>query len=321
MTWVIDAKQLDALFPFQIVTNLNLEVVRIGSSLGKICPSIAVGRRAQECFKIVRPVMKFELSVLLKRQRSLILIESIAEKIPLRGQYTIDETHGTVLFAVAPQLFEVQDLEKMGLTVHDFAPSDPVLDFLLVLKTKDTILEDALKLNESLAERQKSLEEARVELLAQVEERMHMEQAIQRANEDLTIRLETIVEQQRLIARMSVPVIHVWEGVVALPVAGILDEERIRRLSESILDTAARSDVAIIIVDLTGIEIAHDQAARKLVDIANAAKLLGRQCLFSGVNALLARALVESGVDMPNLTFLPNVRSAISRAIGAKRQL
>jgi anti-anti-sigma regulatory factor len=319
MTAAVSVSGLNSLFPFQIATNFNFEIVDVGPSLVKICPSIAVGKQLLDCIRVIRPPMKLELGAMRRRVRSIVLLESIAEKVSLRGQFAIDDTHGTILFAIAPRVLELQDIETLGLSTHDFAPSDPVLDFLLVLQTKETILKDALTLTDNLKERQHSLEQARQELVIEVEERARAEEALKVANEDLCLRLETILEQQKLIARMSVPVIHVWDGVVALPVVGMLDEERVRRLSESMLDTASRTDIRIIIVDLTGIEIVRDDAARHLADVAQAARLLGRRCLFSGVSAVLARALIDAGLDLSNLTFLPNVRSAISRAITSKQ--
>ena len=231
MTAAVSATELNILFPFQIVATFDLTIIAVGPSLAKICPSVKVGRGLHECIRVVRPAMRIELSVLRSRLRSILLIQTLAEKIDLRGQHMIDDEHGIIVFAVVPRLFEVNDIEKLGLSVRDFASSDPVLDFLLVLQTKDTILNDALALNASLEARQQSLENARMELVSEIEERMRGEEALRIANEDLSARLTTIVEQQRLIARMSVPVIHVWEGIVTLPVVGIIDEDRIQRFA------------------------------------------------------------------------------------------
>lgn len=303
------------LFPFHIAADLDLTIVAIGPSLPRICPSITPGQKLADAIRFVRPPVRFELEMLRRKQRSVVLVEARAESIALRGQIVVDEARGVVLLAVAPRVIEARELESVGLTVHDFAPSDPMLDFLLLLQTKEAILTDALALNENLERQRHELEEARAELLAEIDDRRRAEEALREANAELSEKLATIAEQAEAIEKMSVPVLHVWDGVVALPIVGALDEARVQKLGNALLGTAARADVRTVIVDLTGVDEVIGDAALRLVGAARAAALLGRRCSFTGVSAVLSRALVEAGVDLERLVFLPNVRAAITRAL------
>jgi len=310
---------LNSLFPFQIVTDFELLVQSIGPSLGKVCPSITSGKPLEQCLRFVRPSIPLQLEALRRRASALVLVESLAEKVALRGQYVIDETEKVILFAIAPRILEMSDLDTLKLSVVDFARSDPVLDFLIALQTKDTLLKDAMHLNDELKERHKQLEQVREELLLQVEEKQRAEDALKGAHEDLALRLQTITQQQREIARISVPRIDVWQGVAALPAVGVLNEERLERLREAVTETASRDGIETVIVDLTGIEVLDENVPQRLVELARIANLLGRQCYFSGINAALARKIVDTGLDLKGLEFLPNVRAAIARAVTKQR--
>lgn len=315
----LGTERLTSLFPFQIVADFDLAITSVGPSLGKICPSIKIGETLGQSIRFVRPSIPLQLEALKRRAGALVLVESLAEKVALRGQYVVDEAEKVILFAIAPRILEMSELETLKLSVNDFARSDPVLDFLIALQTKDTLLNDAMHLNDELKERHKQLEQAREELLLLVEEKQRAKDALRSAHEDLAARLETITQQQREIARISVPRIDVWQGVAALPAVGTLNEERLERLREAVTETAARDDIETVIVDLTGIEVLDESVPQRLVELARIANLLGRRCYFSGINANLARGFVETGLDLKGLEFLPNVRAAIAQAVTKQR--
>jgi anti-anti-sigma regulatory factor len=311
---------LSALYPFHVAADLELRICSVGPSLAKICPSVTPERRAAECLRLARPRAAMEIAALRSKQRTLVLVETLSERVALRGQIVVDEAQGLVLFAVAPRVLEAADISALGLSLHDFGPSDPMADFLLLLQTKESILGDALRLNEELGLRQVELEGAREALLAEVEERKRAEEELRRTNEELTQKLETIEEQRRTLVQLSTPSLHVWEGVVALPIVGRLDEERGARLSEALLAAVTRHGARVAIVDLTGVDAVLDGAVERLLDAVRAVELVGGLCLVSGVSPLLARALIASGADVLRVPFFASLRAALAHVLAARRR-
>jgi anti-anti-sigma regulatory factor len=311
---------LSALYPFHVAADLELRICSVGPSLAKICPSVTRERRAAECLRLARPRAAMEIGALRGKQRTLVLVETIAERVALRGQIVVDEAQGLVLFALAPRVLEAADVSALGLSLHDFGPSDPVADFLLLLQTKESILTDALRLNEELGRRQLELEGARVALLAEVEERKRAEEELRRTNEELTRKLETIEEQRRALVQLSTPSLHVWEGVIALPIVGRLDADRGTRLSEALLHAVTRGGARVAIVDLTGVDAVLEGAVERLLDAVRAVELVGGICLVSGVSPLLARALLAAGGDVLRVPFFASLRAALAHVLAARRR-
>lgn len=320
MSDAMSLSAVSALYPFHVAADLELCIRSVGPSLAKICPSVAPERRAADCMRLARPRVALEIAALRGKQRSLVLLETLAERVALRGQIVLDEAQGVVLFAVAPRVLDAADITALGLSLHDFGPSDPVGDFLLLLQTKESILTDALRLNEQLGQRQVELEAAREALLAEVEERRRAEEALRRTNEELTQKLATIEEQRRALVQLSTPRLHVWEGVVALPLVGRLDNDRAARLGEALLAAVTREGARVAIVDLTGVDAVAEGAVERLLDAVRAVELVGGRCLISGVSPLLARALLAAGADVLRVPFFASLRAGLAHVLTERRR-
>jgi len=316
----LSLEALSALFPFHVAADLELRICSVGPSLAKICPSVTTERRAAECLRLVRPRVALEIAPLRRKPRGLVLVETLAERVALRGQIVVDEPQGVVLFAIAPRVLDAADISALGLSLHDFGPSDPVADFLLLLQTKESILTDALRLNEQLGQRKVELEGAREALLVEVEERKRAEEALRATNEELLQKLETIEEQRRALVRLSTPSLHVWEGVIALPLVGRIDEERSSRLCEALLAAVTRGGARVAIVDLTGVDAVAEGAVERLLDAVRAVELVGGRCLISGVSSLLARALLEAGADVLRVPFFASLRAGLAHVLAERRR-
>jgi len=180
---------LSLLHPFHVATDRHLVIISLGASLQKVCPSIRIGLEAERCISFVRPQLRFDIGELRGKQRTLLLLESNEEKVAMRGQLVVDDAQGVVFFALTPRVLEYNDHEAMRLSVHDFAPSDPILDMLL--------LHRAIRL------RQAELEAARANLLAEMEERRRVEEALRDANAALSDKLTVILEQSQQITVMQ----------------------------------------------------------------------------------------------------------------------
>ena len=124
--------------------------------------------------------------------------------------------------------------------------------------------------------------------------------------------------QAETIEQLSAPIIDVWEGVLALPLTGAIDEARAARMTESLLEAIVQSGASFTIVDLTGSTAMDAAIAAHLAGMVRAAGLLGTVCLVSGLNPAMAQTLVELDTDLGVPTF-GTLRAALRHAIQASR--
>jgi rsbT co-antagonist protein RsbR len=115
-------------------------------------------------------------------------------------------------------------------------------------------------------------------------------------------REEVIVRQQREIAELSTPVVKLWEGVLALPVIGTLDSQRTQIVMESLLQTIVEEEASIAIIDITGVPTVDTLTAQYLLKTVAAARLMGADCLISGIRPQIAQTIVHLGVELNVVT-------------------
>ncbi len=130
---------------------------------------------------------------------------------------------------------------------------------------------------------------------------------------------ESLRERERIqaetIQQLSVPLIDVWEGIIALPIVGSIDETRAVRMTEELLKTIVVNGTRCAILDLTGASTMDVAIANRLGDMVRAVRLVGSECFISGLSPQIARTLVE--LDMPlSVRTFGTLRAALSHAIG-----
>lgn len=131
------------------------------------------------------------------------------------------------------------------------------------------------------------------------------------ANRELESKLEMIEMQQAAIRELSSPIIEVWSGVLCLPVVGIVDSQRSAEMTESLLDTIVAKQARTAIVDITGIDVMDTKTADHFVKMAKAVRLLGADCILTGINPGIAQTLTQIGVDLAGIRTLRNLRDAL----------
>jgi rsbT co-antagonist protein RsbR len=130
-------------------------------------------------------------------------------------------------------------------------------------------------------------------------------------------REEVIRRQQEEMLELSTPVVQLWEGIVALPLIGTLDSARTSVVMESLLQTivATRSEIAII--DITGVATVDTLVAQHLLKTVAAARLMGADCIISGIRPQIAQTMVHLQIDLSNVmtkaTMAEALRSALKR--------
>ena len=121
------------------------------------------------------------------------------------------------------------------------------------------------------------------------------------------------------IRSMSTPIIQVWEGVLALPVIGVVDSARAAHMTESLLDAIARQGSRVAVLDVTGVEMIDTSTLDHLFRMVRAASLLGSRCVISGISASAAQAITHLDVDLAGIETFRSLREALSFAIRQSR--
>ena len=111
-------------------------------------------------------------------------------------------------------------------------------------------------------------------------------------------REEVIVRQQREIAELSTPVVKLWDGILALPLIGTLDSHRTQVVMENLLQTIVDVEAEIAIIDITGVPTVDTLTAQHLLKTVAAARLMGADCLISGIRPQIAQTMVHLGVEL-----------------------
>ncbi|WP_298873866.1 STAS domain-containing protein [uncultured Bradyrhizobium sp.] len=111
-------------------------------------------------------------------------------------------------------------------------------------------------------------------------------------------REEVIIRQQREIAELSTPVVKLWDGILALPLIGTLDSQRTQVVMENLLQTIVDVEAEIAIIDITGVPMVDTLTAQHLLKTVAAARLMGADCLISGIRPQIAQTMVHLGVEL-----------------------
>jgi rsbT co-antagonist protein RsbR len=111
-------------------------------------------------------------------------------------------------------------------------------------------------------------------------------------------REEVIARQQSELLELSTPVVQLWEGVLALPIIGTLDSDRTQVVMESLLNRVVETGSRIAIIDITGVPTVDTLVAQHLLKTVAAARLMGAECIISGIRPQIAQTIVHLGVDL-----------------------
>ncbi|WP_322102391.1 STAS domain-containing protein [Paraburkholderia sp. J41] len=111
-----------------------------------------------------------------------------------------------------------------------------------------------------------------------------------------------IARQQEELLELSTPVVQLWEGILALPLIGTLDSARTQVVMESLLQKIVDTGAGLAIIDITGVPTVDTLVAQHLLKTVAAARLMGADCIISGIRPQIAQTIVHLGVDLTNVT-------------------
>lgn len=128
-------------------------------------------------------------------------------------------------------------------------------------------------------------------------------------------REEVIARQQAEMLELSTPVVKLWEGVLALPLIGTLDSERTQVVMENLLEEIVRTGAGIAIIDITGVPTVDTLVAQHLLKTVAAARLMGAECIISGIRPQIASTIVHLGVDLGDVATKATLADAFAIAL------
>jgi rsbT co-antagonist protein RsbR len=130
-----------------------------------------------------------------------------------------------------------------------------------------------------------------------------------------TSREEVINRQQLELLELSTPVVKLWDGILALPMIGTLDSARTQIVMESLLQKIVETESQIAIIDITGVPTVDTLVAQHLLKTVTALRLMGADCIISGVRPQIAQTIVHLGVDLQGVTTKANLADALALAL------
>ena len=131
----------------------------------------------------------------------------------------------------------------------------------------------------------------------------------------LKSREETIRRQQEEMLELSTPVVKLWEGILALPLIGTLDSARTQVVMESLLESIVQTNSQVAIIDITGVPTVDTVVAQHLLKTVTAARLMGADCIISGVRPQIAQTIVHLGINLLDVTTKATLSDAFALAI------
>lgn len=132
---------------------------------------------------------------------------------------------------------------------------------------------------------------------------------------ELEQKLAVIDRQRAAIRELSTPVLQLWDGVLALPIIGVVDSRRSAEIMERLLTELSSQQARYVILDITGVEVVDTKTADHFVKVMKAAELLGSHCMLTGIRPAVAQTLVELGVDLSSIVTLRTLQDGLRQCI------
>ena len=121
----------------------------------------------------------------------------------------------------------------------------------------------------------------------------------------------TIQAQQAAIRELSTPVLQIREKLLIIPIVGMVDTQRARHLTQSLLGAIRQRRARLVVMDITGVPVVDSKVANHLVQACEAARLMGARVTLSGVSPEIAQALVTLGADLPGVATVVDLQTAL----------
>ncbi|HEY8379357.1 MAG TPA: STAS domain-containing protein, partial [Nannocystis sp.] len=134
---------------------------------------------------------------------------------------------------------------------------------------------------------------------------------------ELRERIELIERQQETIRALSTPIIEVWEGVLTMPIVGLVDSMRAADVMNNLLQAVTETRARFAILDLTGVDVVDTGTASHLIEMIHAIRMLGAEGILTGIRPAIAQTIVALDVDLSKVAVFAKLRDALKHCIRA----
>lgn len=150
------------------------------------------------------------------------------------------------------------------------------------------------------------------EMIASLSAEQERSQAYQAELEE---KLATIEKQRAAIRELSTPIMEVWDGVLCLPVVGVMDTARSAEMTNSLLQAVVEKKTRCTIIDITGIDVMDTRTVDHFMRMARAVRLLGAECVLTGMNPHIAQTVVHMGIDLTHIATHRTLHEALQQYV------
>ncbi len=144
--------------------------------------------------------------------------------------------------------------------------------------------------------------------------------ALQQARAELRRQAEQLEAQRRTIRDLSTPILPVYQGIIVVPLVGVIDSYRATQIMEHMLQSITTYQSDIVIADITGVPVVDTNVMNYLLQTARAVRLVGAQIVLVGISADVAQTIVQLGADLSNIVTLANLQEGLLYALQQMRQ-
>ena len=209
-------------------------------------------------------------------------------------------------------------MSSTSATLGEQALRETVADALLALANV-SMGDYATRLHTNLAE-----DNPLALLYSGINEMIQSLEAGQRQNaayqRELEEKIATIEQQRAAIRELSTPIMEVWNGVLCLPIVGVVDTVRSAEMTSALLRTIVEKQTRCAIIDITGIEVMDTSTAEHFIRMARAVRLLGAKCVITGINPHIAQTIVHMGVELADVVTHRTLRDALHQHVNSAEQ-
>jgi anti-anti-sigma regulatory factor len=134
-------------------------------------------------------------------------------------------------------------------------------------------------------------------------------------NLELERKLDIIQKQREAILELSTPVLEVWDGILVMPLVGTVDTQRAQQIMEDLLESVAKGQAAVVIIDITGVPVIDTQVGDHLLKTMEAAKMLGAEVILTGMSPTNAQTVVKLGMDLDRVNAKSTLKAGLNQAL------
>ncbi len=149
------------------------------------------------------------------------------------------------------------------------------------------------------------------DLTDELKQREQMQKELETKLSKIQDQQKTIFQQQEDLLELSSPVSKVWDNVLILPVIGTLDSQRTQIMMENLLEKIVETGCTIAILDITGVPTVDTQVANHLLKTVTSARLLGAECIISGISPAIAQTIVHLGINLSTIKTKATLQDAM----------